>query len=151
MKKTIFFKYIFCLLLIIILILAGWLFVKKGKKQLDEVKKIGLGNCSFEVEEAVSIGEREKGLSDRDSICRKCGMLFIFEKQDIYGFWMRNMRFDLDIVWIKDNKVLGIQENVKYDSLNTFYPKGKIDKVLEINSGEAKKCNIKEGENLRLN
>lgn len=94
---------------------------------------------------------RERGLSGRDSLEKNSGMLFVFDKPGIYGFWMKDMRFSIDIVWIRDGKVLGYEENLDYlDQSSIYYPPGEVDTVLEIGAGEVGEIGIEKGDYARL-
>lgn len=46
---------------------------------------------------------RMKGLSGRDNLADDEGMFFVFEKSDIYPFWMKDMKFAIDIIWIMED------------------------------------------------
>ncbi|MFH0818251.1 MAG: DUF192 domain-containing protein [Candidatus Micrarchaeota archaeon] len=51
----------------------------------------------------------ERGLMYRDSLCESCGMLFNFQTEGKLTFWMKNMKMNIDIVFIgKDWRVVGI-------------------------------------------
>ena len=104
----------------------------------------------FQLEIAKTEGEREKGLSGRDSLCRNCGMFFIFPEKGSHGFWMKGMRFNLDIVWISDNRVAYVAKNVSYDSKETVKPEIPADKVLELNSGKADELGINVGDGMEF-
>ncbi|HRN96003.1 MAG TPA: DUF192 domain-containing protein [Candidatus Levybacteria bacterium] len=56
---------------------------------------------------------RMEGLSNRRSLNEKTGMLFVFEEKKPYGFWMKNMNFPLDIIYLDDGKVVDIKKNVQ--------------------------------------
>jgi len=79
---------------------------------------------------------RENGLMGYDSLCNSCGMLFIFEKPGRYGFWMKSMKFPIDIVFIdEDWKVVGIAQDVPPcldGQCTTYYPDSGARYVLEI-------------------
>jgi len=99
--------------------------------------------------------EQEQGLSDRKSLCSDCGMLFVFDKPGIYSFWMRRMYFDIDILWITDNKIVDITFGAKKPSREelsfpkmTYQSKSPINKVLEVNAGWVEKNGIKIGDKL---
>lgn len=98
----------------------------------------------------------EIGLSNRDSLPKDQGMLFIFEKEGIYPFWMRNMKFPIDIIFIKGDKVVKIFDNVKPpqspdEDIPIYKPESPSDKVLEINAGQAKEFGIKVGDSIQFN
>ncbi len=76
-------------------------------------------------------------------------MLFIFNKPGKYYFWMKEMLFPLDFVWINGNHVVDLTENVnspdtdQFIKLPSFTSRFPFDKVLEINAGMIRKSNIK--------
>ena|SRR3989344_1730921 len=94
--------------------------------------------------------EKQVGLSGKDKIGENQGMLFIFDKPDYYSFWMKEMEFSIDIIYINGNKITTIVENAKppssvNDNLAIYQPSEKSDKVLELNAGSADKLKIKKG------
>ncbi len=98
---------------------------------------------------AKSDKDRMKGLSGRNNLPQDQGMLFIFEKKGDYGFWMRDMKFNIDIIFIDDNIVINIVENAspsgQAPNLTVYYPDSPVNRVLELNAGGAKTYSIKEG------
>lgn len=110
---------------------------------------IRVGGKEISVEIAKTEEEREKGLSERQSLCEDCGLLFVFDSMDIYPFWMRKMYFDIDIIWIVGDKVVDITEGAKKPSLadldkpsELYFSRVEIDRVLEVNAGFVKKNKI---------
>lgn len=110
-------------------------------------------NCFF-VELAKTDTEREKGLMYRNKLDENKGMLFIFGKEDIYSFWMKNTLIPLDMIWIDSNsKVVFISKNTKpCRSLicPTINPGVKAQYVLEINAGMAEKIGLEVGSVLSI-
>jgi uncharacterized membrane protein (UPF0127 family) len=98
--------------------------------------------------------EQSVGLAKYKKIDTNQGMLFLFNKSDYYSFWMKNMQFPIDIIFVNGNKVVDIFQNVPV-SLNGELPiyttKTKADKVLEINASLAKKYDIKIGSEIKIN
>lgn len=93
--------------------------------------------------------EREKGLSGRQSMAENSGMLFVFPEPDNYSFWMKDMNFGLDFVWIKGDTVVEITPKIMPSSsvpLDVLSSREKIDKVLEVNAGTAERLGIKVGD-----
>ncbi len=88
--------------------------------------------------------DKIKGLGGLDSIKKDEGMLFVFDNPVQQGFWMKNMKFPIDIIWIdKNKKVIGINENMSPDSYpNLFLPVKPITYVLEVNAGVSRANNI---------
>ena len=135
MKKTIF-------LFLIIILLAGC-----AKKEQDYYLKIKEQNIKVELAETEQ--ERIKGLSGRENLCDNCGILFIFNKEDFHSFWMKEMKFPIDIIWINNDKIVQITKNAdltQAKNIPTYTPKQKANKVLEVNAGFCEKHNIKVGD-----
>lgn len=113
--------------------------------------EIKIGDNSFGTE-IVSAGfKREKGLAGRRGLCMECSMLFAFPAADRWGFWMKGMEFNLDIIWIRGNRVVWIDRKVSKDSKDILYPEEPSDKVLEINSGLSDEKGIRIGDPIEVN
>jgi uncharacterized protein len=101
--------------------------------------KVNIANTSIEVEVATTTAAVTKGLSGRLSLAADSGMLFVFSKPAVYRFWMPDMHFPLDIIWINNNRVIDITADVSndFDPTNPkFYTPGHPAKyVLEVNAG----------------
>lgn len=92
--------------------------------------------------------DRHKGLSGRESLAEGDGMLFIFEETDAHSFWMPDMRFALDIIWLDESmKVVYIKENATPESYpELFTPSTPALYVLEVSSGFSKEKGIVVGD-----
>ena len=139
-------KLFLTILVIVLLILVGFA-LYKNKQNDVKVVCIESKKC-FNVESVSTPDKMQLGLGNRDSLNQESGMLFIFP-QDVYtGFWMKDMRFPIDLLWIDSTmKVVGIEKNMQpctESSCPTFDSKVKIRYVLEINSGLADKLGLKE-------
>ncbi len=101
----------------------------------------------IKAEIATSSQDLERGLSGRVSIDADHGMLFVFPEAASRGFWMRNMFFPIDIIWIDKNKtVIGITKDVDPDTYpNIFFPPAPVRYVLELNAGYAEENGIASG------
>jgi len=85
----------------------------------------------------------------RKELAKNKGMLFVFEKEVLPGFWMKNMEFPLDIIWInQDKRIIGINTNVFpcRDSCESIVPPDRIKYALEVNAGFVEKNQIKAGD-----
>lgn len=108
------------------------------------------------IELAETQQKRTLGLSGRESLKENQGMLFVFEQPFKAGFWMKDMLFPLDMVWIRDNRIVDISTNAlpepgKSDYELTIYsPKTEIDSVLELNAGWAKQNNLSVGDEVKI-
>lgn len=83
---------------------------------------------------------RMQGLSGRTDVPSGYGMLFVFDRADRYGFWMKDMHVPIDIIWLADDgTVLAIDEAVAPSTYpEPFYPPRPVRLVLETRAGEAK-------------
>jgi uncharacterized membrane protein (UPF0127 family) len=114
---------------------------------------VHVGAGTFTVEVADDTAERAAGLSGRDFLAQDSGMWFAYLDSGPRSFWMRGMRFPIDIVWIDSSmKVVGITKNAPVplpDALTNDLPhythRGPIMYVLEINAGLAHDWNIEVG------
>ncbi|MGQ9618909.1 MAG: DUF192 domain-containing protein [Candidatus Aminicenantia bacterium] len=119
----------------------------------DEKKftKIFLPNGNvITVELAVTDEERARGLMFRRKIPENYGMLFIFEREERHGFWMKNTLIYLDMIWLDSKKrIVHIEENVppcKSEPCEVYYPSKPSLYVLELKGGKAKKEDLKTGD-----
>ena len=94
----------------------------------------------------------QKGLSGRSLIFNDKGMLFAFKKPDTYGFWMKDMLFAIDILWIDENlKIVYIEKAVSPQSYpKIFTPDQKSLYVLELAPGQSDILNIKIGDSVQI-
>lgn len=95
------------------------------------------GDLSIPITIADTPEEQEQGLSGTDSLTEGTGKLFVFKTPAIYGFWMKDMQYPLDIIWIgTDMRIVSISEYVTPESYPTvFYPPQAVGYVLEVNAG----------------
>ncbi len=95
-----------------------------------------------------------KGLSGRQSLAENQGMIFIFPKNSLYKFWMNEMKFPLDIIWIKDNKIVEMVKNMSIpvdDNISSYEPQNEANMVLEVGSGTIEKYNWQPGDEIQIN
>lgn len=147
--------YIIIVILIFLGILVGGYFWFFKTTPTLKTGTFRIGDKIFSVEIADTLRSRAQGLSGRKSINEDSGMLFVFQIPASYSFWMKDMNFPLDMVWIRSGKVIGITENVPSPtggifSLPTYSPPDTIDQILEINAGASKKFDLKAGDSAVL-
>ena len=107
------------------------------------------------VEIADTEEKQHRGLSGRKSLPHDHGMLFVFDKPVIQSFWMPEMRFPLDIVWIDEHKkIIGVAENLAplLDLTKPIHyaPPSTIKYALEVNAGFFQKNHISIGDTISL-
>lgn len=109
--------------------------------------RVVIGEATFAVEVADTPALRERGLGYRDSLCESCGMLFVFGHKEAYGFWMKGMRFPIDILWIRDGTIIHIERSVDFrDQQRIYRPDTPADHVLELPAGTCEKRHIQRGD-----
>jgi len=100
---------------------------------------ITIANVILSVEIARNTTTQTQGLSNRASLSKDSGMLFVFDHPDYWSFWMAGMKFPLDIIWFNSNRqVVWIEPNVQpCISLNCaeLTPESPAMYVLELNAG----------------
>lgn len=139
-------KHLFIFLLFATLLIAGVLIFgvasQTGAPQKENIK---IGETVFSVEVAQTPAQQTRGLSGHAPLGEREGMLFVFPQKSVTGFWMKDMLFPLDIIWIADRRVVDINKNLPPDDSPTravYYPSQAVDAVLEIASGTADAAGI---------
>lgn len=119
-----------------ILGLALFLYIRQSEESVPET----VSKSAFQFEIADTEAKRMQGLSGRADVPPGWGLLFVFERPERYGFWMKDMLVPIDIIWLADDgTVLGIDENVSPDTFpDPFYPPRAVRLVLETRAGEAR-------------
>lgn len=88
---------------------------------------------------AITDEERQLGLMYRKTINPDQGMLLVFEQENYYSIWMKNMKFSLDILWLdREKRIVHIERNVppcKKDPCPSYSPRFPAQYVLEIKAG----------------
>lgn len=137
---------------IVILLFFSGIIVYQINKTPQLKSKVTIDNHTFAVEIATTSAQQQKGLSGRDALPQNQGMLFIFKNPDRYPFWMHQMKFPLDMIYINNNKIVTIFQNVPVPkdpndpNIPVYAPDSSADKVLEINAGLSKKYDFKKGD-----
>ncbi len=140
----------------IALILLGgfylWcLIFSKAPNQPLAAHQVRVGDATFTVEMATTTAQKMRGLSSRESLAEGSGMLFTFNP-GVQRFWMKDMNFPIDIIWIAGGKVAGFAQNAEPQpgiplwNLTIYTSPDGVDKVLEANAGTVAKSGIKIGE-----
>ncbi len=108
----------------------------------------------FGVQLAKTQQQRESGLMFKKNLDKNSGMLFIFEKEGDYSFWMKNTFIPLDIIWINENKeVVFISKNNNpcFEGRCPLINPGKTASyVLEINGGMAERIGLVVGKKAEI-
>lgn len=141
-------------ILVILVVLAGLIGILfsnwNNKDKSDEItrKLVTIGQVTLEAEIADTNTKRENGLSWRKEILPNEGMLFVFDREGYYGFWMKDMNFSIDIIWLdKNKKIIHTEHNVTPQTYpKTFNSPTPSLYVLETAAGFSVENNIKIGD-----
>jgi len=137
---------------IVIIFILIIIFINKNNNSIKNTKYVKIGGEIIKVDLALTPTEQENGLSFRENLKNDEGMLFIFDNVGIYPFWMKDMFFPIDIIWInEDLRVISIKENVTPESFPEIFTPNKNSKyVLEVNALFLEKKNLKEGDKVEF-
>lgn len=112
---------------------------------------VTINDLDVEAEIARTSKQQIKGLSGRDSLKDGQGMLFVYDDYAVRKFWMKDMKFPIDIIWIKDDRIIGIEENAAVPTsaeIPTFTSPAPVNYVLEVSAGFARKHGLKAGDKI---
>lgn len=114
---------------------------------------VSVGVHRIDAEIADTPERQRRGLSGRPSLAPGEGMLFTYAEPAPRGFWMPDMHFDIDIVWIRDGRVVHIESRVPHavsGALPTYRPEAPADRVLEVAAGTAERLGWRVGDPVRV-
>ncbi|MBI4122817.1 MAG: DUF192 domain-containing protein [Parcubacteria group bacterium] len=129
---------------------ASAVFLPKGKDVQTEQRIIRIGNQELLVEIADTRQLQIRGLSGRPSLGEREGMLFVYENPQALSFWMKDMRFAIDIIWIDEYKtIVGIAPDISPDTFPQTFSSGlPVQYVLEISAGWADRYGVIVGDRI---
>lgn len=157
MKKVIIFYILLVIVIAVFLIARGSNIFNFNFFSGETKGTASINGKTYKLLLAKTDDEKEKGLSGRNSLAKDTGMLFVFSKKDNYAFWMKDMKFPIDIIYIDGDKVVSVFENVpaptkdqQPSSLPVYRPDAVANYVLELNAKEVSGAKIKKGDKIIL-
>ena len=143
---------------LLLIIFSIFVFTSTQKKSYEPVAiekflTLEINGTKITAEIAKTPKEVARGLSGRDSLGETAGMLFYLGERKIATFWMKSMRFSLDIIWIDKGIIAYIVENAPIptqENVPIFTPDKLATHVLEVNAGFVSEHNIKIGDRLEI-
>lgn len=111
-----------------------------------------VGPTTTRVEIARRPGERVLGLSGRASLAKGWGMLFVYDEPCRPRFTMRDMHFDLDLVWIRGGRIVGLTRGASAQVAErgrSYAAPAPVDRVLEVAAGTVDEHGWREGLRVR--
>ncbi|MDP1760205.1 MAG: DUF192 domain-containing protein [Candidatus Woesebacteria bacterium] len=156
-------KYGSFIIVILFLIILGFFWAKSEKfgssapkkepsSHVSGIKYVKIAGQMIKVELALTQKEQEQGLSGRENLKDDEGILFIFSEPAKNYFWMKNMNFPIDIIWLgEDRKIIYIKKDIQPSSYpNSFGPGVDNRYVLEVSAGFSEKNNLKIEDSVRF-
>jgi hypothetical protein len=123
-----------------------------SEPQQNAQRTVTVGDTTIYVETVATNAARERGLSGRDNLAPNSGMLFVFDTDQEWGIWMKDMKFSIDILWLaQDGTVVTVAPNVSPNSYpQSFRPTTPARYVLELPAGFAVQHSIGVGSKFTL-
>lgn len=130
--------------------------VLSGVAEAADGGQVRIGNrVAVQVEVARTEAEKVRGLRGRESLRPGTGMLFVYEDPVRPVIWMRGMRFSLDILWIRDGRVVDLVHGAKPpapgETPQVFAPREEVQYVLEVPAGFAARHGIALNDSVKMN
>ncbi len=135
-----------------ILVVLFFIFFFLFSSQKMETRKIKIHDTVLTAWLARNQEEQMRGLSIVSELQDNQAMLFIFPKEDHHSFWMKDMQFPIDIVWIDgEKKILFIKEYAQPSDYPEVYQPDVLSKyVLEVPAGFVQKHQLQRGDSLQF-
>jgi uncharacterized membrane protein (UPF0127 family) len=113
--------------------------------------RVTIGLHVIDAEVADTPVRRQRGLSGRPALADGQGMLFPYAEPGLQAFWMPDMHFDIDILWIRAGRIVHVEANVSKDDPQRVYrPREPADLVLELPSGTAERRGFRVGDTVQV-
>jgi hypothetical protein len=115
--------------------------------------RVTIGVHLIDAEVADTPARQQRGLSGRPSLPAGQGMLFVYAEPQQRGFWMPDMHFDIDIVWIRAGRIVHVESDVPHavsGPLPVYRPSEPADLVLEVAAGTAQRLGWRVGDAVRV-
>ena len=115
--------------------------------RLQEHTAVTIRGPQIVAEVARTSAEHARGLGGRDGLAPNTGMVFPYTEARRLAFWMKGMHFDIDIVWIRDGRIVDISPFVPapravqtsvMEAIPQVEPREPADTVLEVVAGTAR-------------
>ena len=146
----------FIIALTILFIYFGFFMVQEVSQNTN-FQEVSVGNKLYKLEVAQTYQDLERGLAKFDDIKDNEGMLFIFEEPGRWTIWMKDMKFNIDIIFLNENKeVVTIYENVKFENhenvfaYRKYQPEYDSKYVIELKEGQVAENKVKIGDKIEF-
>ncbi|NCN07441.1 DUF192 domain-containing protein [Candidatus Falkowbacteria bacterium] len=148
------FRLLSIVFVVTILLFVSLAIIVKNKQALANLQTIDIAGQQIKLRLAKTPSEQQLGLGYVKKMPSNNGMLFVYDDYILPNFWMKNMIIPIDIIWIKDDMVIGYERNLEpqRDNLNLpiYRPKSFVNYVLEVNSGFVDKYSLRIGDIVKI-
>src|SRR4030042_6568100 len=122
----------FVVSVIVLGILLNYLLSETFSISGNSIKRVHIRDVLVKAEVVSSKEKIEQGLAGRKNLPEGRGMLFEWRTSDVRNFWMKGMRFPIDIIWIENSRVIGCEKNISPEDERIFSSPGPAAYVLEV-------------------
>lgn len=113
--------------------------------------KMSISGTTVTLEVAKERETLSRGLMFRDSLAKNSGMLFIFPREGMYSFWMKDTRIPLSIAFINSQgRIVGLDEMRPYDTVTVHMPFEPYTYAIEMDSGWFSQKGVRKGDMLKI-
>jgi uncharacterized membrane protein (UPF0127 family) len=138
---------------LVLLLAAACAGEQEAESSAYPTAEVTIGIHRIRAEVADTPERKARGLSGRSQLGKGRGMLFPHARPGLHGFWMYDMRFDIDIVWIREDRIVDVTSRAPHDppgALPTYRPREAADLVLEVPAGTAEGLGWKIGDRVKI-
>lgn len=134
--------------------LFGYLVLGWGRTAEARSMRVALGSAAITADVANTMALRTQGLSGRTSLAPDHGMIFLFGWPSIQVFWMKDMNFPIDIIWVRGGKITGVAKDAVPEpgksllQLTLYKSPGLVDTVVEVPAGSSDRWGLKVGDHV---
>lgn len=142
----------YLIIICVALFIVGGIYLKFREYVLPTAV-VKIAGQKIKVELAKTPKAQTKGLSGRKELAENQGLLFLFPVSQKRGFWMKDMNFPIDIIWLNNGEVVDFAPNLPPAVEITppvYYPRAPVNAVLEVAAGFSQKNGLKIGDKLEL-
>lgn len=144
------------ILIIFLLVSIFLIYFATRSASPTQTTAIKINGQEISLEIAKSTAQHSQGLSGRETLCPHCGMIFVFKKEGIYPFWMKDTLIPLDMIWLDSSgKIVSIltaepEPDTPINQLKFYQNTKPARYVIELNAHRASELKLKTGDILDL-
>jgi uncharacterized membrane protein (UPF0127 family) len=146
-------KTILLVIVAVVVGLASWALSAPESPRMRHDREVTINGKDLQLEIANTPASIVQGLSGRKVMAADEGMLFIMPNVEYQAFWMKDMKFAIDIVFLREGEVVDLVtlQRPSLASIPSHQSKTEADMVLELNAGMVKEYKLEIGTKTDLN